>query len=140
MTLEQAILRIKSTMERMDETYRKPVFDEWAIVAQAGEKTLLLHYSGPRKDQFQRHYFEDTKELRQQYRQGHYEVGDFEFARHGTGTKAEALIRIGETAFLVVNNTARTMADIATDPLWLGAQDAFAGLCDQFRADPVVHP
>jgi hypothetical protein len=140
MKLDQAILRIKSTAERMDEIYRKPVFDEWAILNRVGEKTLLLHYAGPRKDQFQRQFFEDTKELRQQYRQGTYEIGDFEFARHGTGTKAEAFIRIGETIFLVVNNTARTMADIAADPLWLGAQAPFAELCDQFRTDPVVHP
>jgi hypothetical protein len=140
MTLDQAVLRIRSTVERMDEIYRQPVFDEWAVMSRSGEKTLLLHYAGPRKDQFQRHYFEDTKELRQQYRQGNYQVGDFEFARHGTGTKAEAFIRIGETTFLVVNHTTRTMADIAANPLWLGAQTSFAELCDQFRADPVVHP
>jgi hypothetical protein len=140
MTLGEAISLIKLTAERMDELYHKPVFDEWAIVTRSGEKTLLLHYAGPRKEQFQKKFFEDTKELRQQYRQGNYHIGDFEFARQGYGTKAEAFIRIGETVFLVCNHTTRTMEDIAADPLWLGAQAPFAELCDKFRVDPVVHP
>jgi hypothetical protein len=140
MTLDAAISLIKLTAERMDELYHKPVFDEWAIVTRSGEKTLLLHYSGPRKEQFQKKFFEDTKELRQQYRQGNYNIGDFEFARQARGTKAEAFIRIGETVFLVCNHTTRTMDDIAADPLWLGAQAPFAELCDKFRVDPVVHP
>jgi len=139
MTLNEAIALIQTTAERMNELYHKTVFDEWAIVARSGEKTLLLHYQGPRKEQFQKQYFADTKELRQQYQQGQYHIGDFEFARHGHGTKAEAFIRIGETVFLVCNNTARTMEEIAADSLWLGAQVPFAELCDKFRADPVVH-
>jgi len=139
MTLHEAISRIKLTAERMNELYRKPVFDEWAIVTRSGEKTLLRFYLGPRQEQFQKKYFEDTKELRQQYRQGSYTVGDFEFAREGHGTKVEAFILIGEAVFLVCNNTTRTMSEIAADPLWLAAQAPFAELCDQFRADPVVN-
>jgi len=140
MTIKEAISLIQSTAARMDELYRKPVFDEWAIVVRSGEKTTLVHYRGPRMEQFQKKYFEDTKELRQQYRQANYNIGDFEFARQGYGTKVEAFIRIGEAIFLVCNHTARTMEDIAADPLWLGAQAPFAEMCDRFRTDPAVYP
>ncbi len=140
MTVKDAIALIRSASTRMDELYGKPVFDEWAIVVRSGERTILVHYAGPRMEQFQKKYFDDTRELRQQYRQQHYNIGDFEFARQAEGTKVEAFIRIGDTIFLVCNNTSRTMDDITAEPRWLAAQEPFAELCDKFRADPVVHP
>jgi hypothetical protein len=140
MNLDAAFSLVQETEQRMNELYQKPVFDEWAIVARAEDKFLLLRYLGPRKENFQKSFGEDTQELRQRYREGSYGIGDYEFARHGYGTKTEAFVVIGQGLFLLCNNTSKAMAEVAADPLWLGAQAPFVELCDKFRADPVIHP
>jgi hypothetical protein len=140
MTLDEAIALIKTTSGRMNELYKKVVFDEWAIVALVQRKALLLRYIGPRKDDFQSRFLDDTKELRDKFRQNTYNIGDFEFARHGHGTKSEAFVMIGDDIYLICNNTNLTMTDIAKDPLWLGAQVPFVEMSDRFRSAPLVHP
>ena len=67
-------------------------------------------------------------------------VGDFEFARHGFGTKVEAFMVVGEGIYLICNNTAQSMSGIANDPLWLSAQVPFVEMSDRFRSDPIVLP
>jgi len=140
MNLDEAFSLIKLTEQRMNELYGKSVFDEWAIVARADDKFLLVRYLGPRRDSFQKSYAEDTQELRQRHREGRYGIGDYEFARHGHGTKTEAFVIIGDGMFLLCNNTSKTMAEIAADPLWLGAQVPFVELCEKFCGNPVVYP
>jgi hypothetical protein len=140
MNLDAALSLVRLTEQRMNERYGKPVFDEWAILARAEDQLFLLAYLGPRKEAFQRSFAEDTQELRQAYRQGTYAIGDFEFSRHGFGTKTEAFVRLGDAVFLLCNNTSKSMSEIAADPLWLGAQGPFVEMCDRFRADPLIHP
>lgn len=140
MTIDQAIALVKTTAARMNELYKKTVFDEWAVVALMPGKIVLLGYIGPRKEGFQKSFLDDTKELRAQFRANQYNVGDFEFARHGHGTKAEAFVMIGDDIYLVCNNTNLSMTDIAGDPLWLSAQGPFMEMSERFRSEPLVHP
>ena len=67
-----------------------------------------------------------------------YDVGDFEFARHGIGTGFESFMVLAEGIFLICNNTVQSMDGITKDPRWLEAQVPFVELSDKFRADPVI--
>lgn len=140
MTLDQAAELIRTTAQRMNELYGKVVFDELAVVAVVQHKVYLLRYTGHRLGDFQTHFLEDTKELRDQLRANKYNIGDFEFARHGYGTKAEAFVVVGDDIYLICNHTSRSMTQISEDPLWLSAQVPFVEMSDRFRSDPLIHP
>ena len=137
MTLEQATTLIGSCAERMNDLYQKVVFDEWAMVSLVQHKAKILTYLGPRKDDFQKNFATDVRDLRADLLSRRHSVGDFEFARHGVGTKLEAFVMVGEGLYLICNNTAQSMSAIAKDPLWLSAQVPFVELSDQFRSDPL---
>jgi hypothetical protein len=138
MNLEQANQRIQKCAERMNAAYKKVVFDEWAIVSFMERRGKLLSYTGPRREDFQKNFATDIKELRVELLDNTHGVGDFEFARHGVGTGVEAFMIIGMGIYLVCNNTNNSMDGITKDPLWLGAQVPFVELSDQFRADRLV--
>ena len=138
MTLDQATNLIKSCAEQMNARYQKLVFDEWAIVSLAGGKGRLLAYAGPRKEGFQNNFVADAGPLRSGLMANEYNVGDFEFARHGTGTGFESFMVVGRGIYLICNNTGESMDGITKDPRWFGAQVPFVELSDKFRANPVV--
>jgi hypothetical protein len=140
MTLDEAITLTKACTQRLNELYRQPVFDEWAIISTLDKKGKILTYTGPRKDEFQKHFAADLGSLRSELLSTRYGLGDFEFARHGVGTQFEAFLVVGEGLFLICNNTSKSMAMIARDPLWLSAQVPFVELSDKFRSNPLVHP
>ena len=137
MTLEEATNLIGRCAERMNDLYQKVVFDEWAIVSLIQHKAKILAYLGPRKDDFQKNFSTDVQDLRADLLSRRHSIGDFEFARHGVGTKLEAFVMVGEGLYLICNNTAQSMSAIAKDPLWLSAQVPFVELSDQFRSDPL---
>ena len=137
MTLEEATNLIGSCAARMNDRYQKVVFDEWAIVTLIQHKAKILAYLGPRKDDFQKNFATDVQDLRADLLSRRHSIGDFEFARHGVGTKLEAFLMVGDGLYLICNNTAQSMSAIAKDPLWLSAQVPFVELSDQFRADPL---
>ncbi len=137
MTLEQATTLVGSCAERMNDLYQKVVFDEWAIVSLVQHKAKILAYLGPRKDDFQKNFATDVRDLRADLLSKRHTIGDFEFARHGVGTKLEAFVTVGDGLYLICNNTAQSMSAIAKDPLWLSAQVPFVELSDQFRSDPL---
>ncbi len=139
MTLDQANQHIKNCADRMNSAYRKVVFDEWAVVSFMERKGTLLNYTGPRREDFQKNFANDIKDLRVDLLSNSHGVGDFEFARHGVGTKVEAFMILGMGIYLICNHTARSMEDITKDPLWLNAQIAFVELSDIFRADRLIH-
>lgn len=134
MTLDEANKLIKSCAEQMDSRYRKPVFDEWAIVAFPEAKGRVLSYTGPRREDFQNNFAADFKDLKVELLSNTHGVGDFEFARHGIGTKVEAFMVVGQGIYLICNNTAHDMDTIAKDPLWLNAQVPYVELSEKFRA------
>ena len=137
MTLEHATKLIGSCAERMNDLYQKVVFDEWAIVSLVQHKAKILAYLGPRKEDFQKNFATDVQDLRAELLSRRHSIGDFEFARHGVGTKLEAFVMAGEGLYLICNNTAQSMSAIAKDPLWLSAQVPFVELSDRFRSDPL---
>ena len=137
MTLEEATNLIGRCAARMNDLYRKVVFDEWVIVSLIQHKAKILAYLGPRKDDFQKNFATDVQDLRADLLSRRHSIGDFEFARHGVGTKLEAFLMVGDGLYLICNNTAQSMSAIAKDPLWLRAQVPFVELSDQFRSDPL---
>jgi len=137
MTLEEATNLIGRCAARMNDLYQKVVFDEWAIVSLIQHKAKILAYLGPRKDDFQKNFSTDVQDLRADLLSRRHSIGDFEFARHGVGTRLEAFVMAGEGLYLICNNTSQSMSAIAKDPLWLSAQVPFVELSDRFRSDPL---
>ena len=137
MTLEEATNLIGRCAARMNDLYQKAVSDEWVIVSLIQHKAKILAYLGPRKDDFQKNFATDVQDLRADLLSRRHSIGDFEFARHGVGTKLEAFLMVGDGLYLICNNTAQSMSAIAKDPLWLSAQVPFVELSDQFRSDPL---
>jgi hypothetical protein len=140
MTLDEANKRVRGCAERMNKLYRKVVFDEWAIVSLEQQKAKILAYLGPRKEDFQKNFAADVRDLREELSNDQHTNGDFEFARHGVGTKVEAFMVVGDGLYLICNNTTQAMDAIAKDPLWLSAQVPFVELSDGFRSDPLALP
>jgi hypothetical protein len=138
MTLDEVKLLIKTSAARMDALYGKPVFDEWAVVSLAENRARVLAYVGPRNDDFLKNFANDLGALRAELLGGNFGVGDFAFARHGTGTNFEAFLVLGPAVYLICNNTGDSMDNIAKDPRWLKAQVPFAEIGDKLRANPLV--
>ena len=138
MTLEEISKAIKQCAEQMNARYKKIVFDEWAVVSLAQKKGRILNYLGPRNDDFLKNFVRDLGSLRAGLRGGEYGPGDFEFARHGTGTGFESFMVLGQSLYLICNNTSESMDAIAKNPRWLAAQVPFVELADRVRANPAA--
>ncbi|MFM2082951.1 MAG: hypothetical protein RL380_1642 [Verrucomicrobiota bacterium] len=138
MTLDAAVKLVNQCAERMNSVYRDVVFDEWALVNFMERSGRILSYVGPRRDDFQKNLLNDLAGLRVELLNQTHGVGDFEFARHATGTQVEAFMIVGQGLYLICNHTARSMEEITKNPLWLGAQIPFVALSDTFRGDRLV--
>ena len=138
MTLDEAISHIKSCAKEMDARYGQTVFDEWAVLSLAENKARVLAYIGPRNDDFLKNFAKDLGALRAELLTENYDVGDFEFARHGTGTGFESFMVLGRALYLICNNTRESMDTIAKNPRWLAAQVPFAELGEKFRPHPLA--
>jgi hypothetical protein len=137
MTLDEAISHIKLCAKEMDARYGNTVFDEWAVLSLAENKARVLSYFGPRNDDFLKNFVKDLGALRSELLTENYGAGDFEFARHGTGTGFESFMVVGHGLYLICNNTRESMDTIARNPRWLGAQVPFAELGEKIRANPL---
>ncbi len=139
MTLGETIRLIQACAKEMNDRYGKSVFDEWAIVSLLQHQARILAYIGPRNDAFLKNFADDLGALRAELLNSKYSVGDFEFARHGEGTKFEAFMVLGEGLYLICNNTHASMHDIAKDPRWLTAQVPFAELSEKVRSSSLTN-
>ena len=137
MTLDEANKQIQACAQQMNDCYGQVVFDEWAIVSLIQQKARILSYSSPRNDAFLKNFADDLGTLRTELLKPKYSAGDFEFARHATGTCFEAFIVLGKGVYLICNNTRASMNEIAKDPRWLSAQVPFAGFADKVRERPL---
>lgn len=137
MDLAAARQLIEASLARMDALYRRPMFDEWAILS-AGAQPGVLAYAGPRPETFRRELPTDSGPLRALIAGRELGEGDFEFATEAGGTHHDACMKLGPASFLVCNHTARAMAEIRQDPQWLKAQAEFFALSERFRVDPLV--
>jgi hypothetical protein len=137
MNLDETFGEIKECAGQMDSRYGKTVFDEWAIVSLVENRARVLAYIGPRNDEFLANFVKDLGALRAELRTDRYDVGDFEFARHGVGTGHEAFMVLGPGIYLICNNTHESMDSISKNPRWLNAQIPFAELSDKIRTNPL---
>ena len=140
MNLEEANKHIKACAEQMNSRYGSVVFDEWAVISLRHHQASILSYAGPRNDAFLQNFAKDLGGLRASLLESKYAVGDFEFARHGTGTGFESFMVLGQGLYLICNHTTRTMTEISAEPKWLNAQIPFAELGNKFQSDPLNLP
>ena len=138
MTLEEIGQQIKLCKEQMDSRYGSPVFDEWAIVSLIENRARVMAYTGPRNDDFLKNFARDLGSLRTALTSGNFGPGDFEFARHSTGTGYEGFLVLGLGLYLICNNTSDSMESIAKNPRWLAAQVPFGDLADRVRTSPLA--
>lgn len=138
MDLETARRHIQTYLDRMRASYRQPLFDEWAILGVAAGTGSVVAYSGPRSDVFRRNVSKDAEPLRARTAGKPLAEGDLEFVEHAPGTQYDAFMKVGATSYLVLNHTGKTLADLRSDPKWLGAQAVLFELSEKFRADPLV--
>ncbi|HTL66826.1 MAG TPA: hypothetical protein VL200_04120 [Lacunisphaera sp.] len=138
MNLADARSAVIQALNRMNALFNKPVFDEWVLVKIAADQGAILAYAGPRAEVYQRQFKEDIVPLRGELDQQHLAVGDFAFVQDATGTRFDACIRLGPAAYLFCNHTAKSMAELRQDPLWIEAQKPFVQLSERFRADPLA--
>ena len=138
MTLEDISTKVKACAQQMNARYGGIVFDEWAVVSLAENKARVLFYTGPRNDEFLQNFVKDLGPLRHALHDAQYGVGDFEYSRHGTGTRIEAFLVLAPGLYLICNNTQASMDAIAKNPRWLEAQVPFAELAEAIRASPLV--
>jgi hypothetical protein len=137
MTTQQAITYITSALSRMRHAFSKPVFDEWVIFRLEQPIPDIVHYNGPRAEEFEPAFKRDTKLLMKELRQEHYATGHFYFARDAEGDLYDAFLVLGPSTYAVFNNTDATMSDITRDPLWADAQIHFVELSERFVTSPL---
>ncbi len=138
MKLEEASALIKNYSERMNSIYGSVVFDELAIVSFSEKKGRILFYFGPRRESFQSNFSSDIETVKSELLTTKHETGDFDFARHASGTRFDAFMVLGNEIYLLCNNTTQSIAGITKDSRWLGAQVPFAELTEKFRGNPLV--
>lgn len=138
MNLETASKNIELCRERMDALYHTPVFDEWVIVSFSRGKTDILAYVGPRAETFAKEFHRDSGPLFAEMQGKHYSAGDFEFVSQAHGSRFDACVCLGETIYLLCNNTQGSMGELRADARWREAQKPFVDLTEKFRADPLT--
>ena len=139
MTLDETMRLIRDCDKQMNDRYGKPVFNEWAVVSLRHHQARVIAYIGPRNDDFLKTFANDLAPLRVELLDAKYGPGDFEFARHSVGTAFESFMMLADGVYLICNNTASSMNDIAKDPRWLNAQVPFAELSDKVRSSPLAY-
>ena len=137
MTLDELTKKIKASAAQMNSRYGGVVFDEWVVVSLEQNRARILHYIGPRNDEFLKNFVNDLGSLRTALLDVQYGPGDFEFARHGVGTGIEAFLVLGPGLYLICNDTRKSMDDIAKNPRWLEAQVPFVEMAESVRANPL---
>jgi hypothetical protein len=137
MDLATARLHIHAALERMRAVYGAVVFDEWALLSLAAKHGGVLAYQGPRVESFRLQLTADSAPLREASAAEPTEVGDLVFALEATGTRYDALLRVGEASYLVCNHTQKTMLDIRAEAGWLKAQGLLVELGEKFSVDPL---
>ncbi|MFT3781117.1 MAG: hypothetical protein QM790_03810 [Nibricoccus sp.] len=138
MNLETATQHINACRERMDVLYQKPVFDEWVVLSLKPGNAEILSYKGPRADTFTKALHRDSAPIVAEMQGKQYSIGDFEFVDQAPGSRFDACVRLGETIYLLCNNTYGTLAALRQDPRWREAQKPFVNLTEKFRGDPLV--
>jgi hypothetical protein len=131
MNFDETMQAVRACAQQMDALYGETVFDEWVLVSLQPPQARILNYFGPRHFEFRQQFASDLGTLRAALLQGKHQPGDFEFARHATGTCFEGFMALGDGVYLICNNTRSSMDQIARNPRWLTAQVPFADLSER---------
>lgn len=132
--LDGMMQAVRDCAQQMDAHYGETVFDEWVVISLQPPQPRILNYFGPRNYEFRQNFSRDLGTLRAALLNGGHNPGDFEFARHATGTCFEGFMALGDGMYLICNNTRSSMAEIARNPRWLSAQVPFADLSEKVCA------
>lgn len=138
MNLEAARTAIIATLGRMNALYTKTVFDEWVLASIRPGSGIILAYQGPRAESYRQAFARDIQPLQAELGGHKLAVGDFAFVQNATSTQHDAVMRLGDAAYLFCNNIAQSMDDIRKSPLWLKAQGPWVQLSETVRKDPFV--
>lgn len=138
MNLDAALTRIQKSFAKMNEAYRRAVFDELLVVSRAGGEVKLLNYQGPREATIMDSLMDETVALRESGSHLNTTPGEFDFTRDGVGSDFDAYICLGEDIFLLCNNTEKSMQEVTADSNWLAAQGEFLNASQWFAMDPLV--
>ncbi len=136
MDLAAARPLIQSAFDRLRGPGRPPVFDDWAILALTPAQGGILAYHGPRAETFRRQLPDHDAPPRTVAARKPHAEDDLDLVEVAAVTRYDAFMKIGPRAFLILNHTVRTMAEIRTDPGWLSAQGVLFELGERFRQDP----
>jgi hypothetical protein len=131
MNFDETMQAVRACAQQMDALYGETVFDEWVLVSLQPPQSRILNYFGPRHFEFRQQFASDLGTLRAALLQGKHQPGDFEFARHATGTCFEGFMALGDGVYLICNNTRSSMDQITRNPRWLTAQVPFADLSER---------
>ena len=139
MNLKSALLRIDQSFAKLNEAYRRAVFDELAIVGLSGSDLVLHYYRGPREAEFLAEFADDSISLRKELTKDQTsQGGEFSFTREGEGSNIDAYICLGVGVYLFCNATEKSMPEITADPAWLDAQGEFLNASQLFAVDPLT--
>lgn len=138
MNLDTARTHIIATLGRMNALYARTVFDEWVLASITPGKGIILAYQGPRTESYKQSFARDIQPLNAELGSQKLAVGDFAFVQGATGTQHDAVMRLGDAAFLFCNNTTESMEQLRQSPLWLKAQAPFVQLSELIRKDPLA--
>ncbi len=137
MNTAAAIDRIESALIHLESTVGEPVFNEWALAEKNPTGWRLIEYGGSRKEGFLADFNTDIAALKNTLDPAQTQIGDFAFSHEGHGTGFDAHMCVGQNIFLLLNNTAKSTAEITHNPKWTAAQIHFAELLEAFIADPM---
>lgn len=138
MNLDAARTAIINALGRMNALYTQTVFDEWVLASVRPGSGVILAYQGPRAESYKQSFARDVQPLNAELAGQKLAIGDFAFVPSASGTHHDAVMRMGEAAFLFCNNTALSMDQLRQSPLWLKAQAPFVQLSELVRNDPLV--
>lgn len=138
MDLETAANRIERAFTKMNDAYRRTVFDEFLIVEAQGDLVKLHYYIGPRENSIMDSLDDETIALRESGRHINSTPGEFDFTRDGVGSDFDAYICLGQGLYLLCNNTEKSMEEVTADPRWLNAQELFLNASQYFAVDALV--
>jgi len=132
MNVENARDRIEEALKTMDSVMEEPVFDEWLIAEKTATGWNILDYEGQRKEECMEEFHSDIAALHDTLDPATALAGDFAFSHEGFGSGFDAHICVGNSCFILFNNTKKNTDEITKSPKWMQAQIHFATLAEYF--------
>ena len=136
MDAKVAAISVKEKVAKIKEIVGRNVFDEWAMIHIEENQWKVLAYQTVRTDGFKTNFKSDVSSLKS-IDPSTTQIGEFAFSNDGYGTKFDAYLYAGNNIFFLFNHTAKTAAEITSDPSWEKAEKQLEELRIQFVMDPV---